>query len=130
MPQKLRIMIIEDEESIRDSLQWFLEDLGHVVVTTAVPHQCDVYKGQPCTRNKSCTDVLIIDQHLPGMLGLDFVDQLSKMGCKGIISNMLFISGDSTSVDMQKANSLGVTVVQKPMTFDVLEDWLGQVNPV
>ncbi|PLX81346.1 MAG: hypothetical protein C0614_06720 [Desulfuromonas sp.] len=130
MNQKLRILIIEDEESIRDSLQWFLEDLGHEVVSTEVPHQCDVYNGQPCTRQKSCTDALIIDQHLPGMLGLDFVEQLTERGCKGIISNMLLVSGDATSVDMQKANALGLSVVQKPMTFDFLEDWLRKVDPV
>lgn len=130
MHRKLRILIIEDEESIRDSLQWFLEDLGHEVTTTSVPHQCDVYKGQKCARQKSCTDVLIIDQHLPGMLGLDFAEQLTERGCKGIISNMLLISGDATSVDMQRAKALGVSVVQKPMTFDFLEDWLRQLNPV
>jgi len=130
MDQKLRILIIEDEESIRESLQWFLEDLGHDVVATATPHQCDVYKGQPCTRQKSCTDVLIIDQHLPGMLGLDFVEQLTERGCKGIVSNILLISGDATSVDIDKANTLGISVVQKPMTFGFLEDWLRQVKPV
>lgn len=128
MHQKLRILIIEDEESIRDSLQWFLEDLGHEVVATDVPHQCDVYKNQQCTRQKSCTDALIIDQHLPGMLGLDFVVQLAERGCQGILSNILLMSGDSTSIDMQRANAVGITVVQKPMTFDFLEDWLLRVK--
>jgi len=129
MHQKLRILIVEDEESIRDSLQWFLEDLGHEVIATSVPDQCDVYQGQPCTREKSCTDALIIDQHLPGILGLDFVEKLKERGCKGIITNMLLVSGDATSVDMDKANTLGLSVVQKPMTFDFLEDWLRKVKP-
>ena len=128
MNRKLRILIIEDEESIRDSLQWFLEDLGHEVATTEIPHQCDVYKGETCTRKKSCTDALIVDQHLPGMLGLDFIEQLAKHGCRGIISNMLLMSGDSTSIDSDRAERLGVTIVQKPMTFGFLDDWLEGVK--
>jgi hypothetical protein len=31
-PTKLKIMLIEDEACIRDSLTWFLEDLGHEVI--------------------------------------------------------------------------------------------------
>jgi hypothetical protein len=31
-PIKLKIMLVEDEECIRDSLTWFLEDLGCEVI--------------------------------------------------------------------------------------------------
>jgi len=121
-------MIVEDEESIRESFKLFLEDLGHNVITADAPHQCDVYKGHQCTRKKSCTDVLIIDHHLPNLLGLDFIEQLKERGCQGIISNMLLMSGDATSINPDRARNLGVTVVQKPMTFEFLEGWLKNVK--
>lgn len=122
--KKLRIMIIEDELCIRDSLTWFLEDLGHEVIAAEIPADCHVYLGHTCKREISCTDVLLIDQHLPGMKGLDFIEVLVERGCKGITSNMLLMSGDSTSIDREKAKRLGCTVVQKPMDFEFLNNWL------
>ena len=126
--RKMKIMIIEDEMCIRDSLQWFLEDLGHDVIAGDSPFDCNVYNGGKCTKRVSCTDVLIIDQHLPGMRGLDFIEQLAERGCKGITSNMLLMSGDTTSIDLQKAERLGVNVVQKPMDFEYLENWLNNLD--
>ncbi len=122
--KKLRIMIIEDEPCIRDSLTWFLEDLGHEIIAAEIPADCHVYQGHTCKRKTSCTDVLLIDQHLPGMKGLDFIEALVERGCKGITSNMLLMSGDSTSIDQERAKQLGCTVVQKPMDFEFLNNWL------
>ena len=126
--KKLKIMIIEDEMCIRDSLQWFLEDLGHEVFAGESPFECNVYKGGDCAKRVSCTDVLLIDQHLPGMRGLDFIEQLSQRGCSGSISNMLLMSGDATSIDLERAARLGVKVVQKPMEFEYLEKWLNNLK--
>lgn len=128
LPTKLRIMIIEDEACIRDSLTWFLEDLGHEVIASSGPFNCDVYQGENCSRKVSCADVLLIDQHLPGMVGLDFIQILKERGCKGITSNMILMSGDTTSIDRKKAERLGCTVVQKPMSFEFLDDWLENVK--
>jgi len=125
---KLRIIIIEDEDCIRDSLKWFLEDLGHEVIANSAPFTCDVYQGGNCSRKVSCSDVLLIDQHNPGALGLDFIQILNECGCKGITSNMILMSGDTTSIDRKKAEMLGCTVVQKPMSFEFLEDWLEKVK--
>ena len=125
--RSLRIMIIDDEPCIRDSLQWYLEDLGYQVVVGPEPFNCDVYQGRDCCRKVSCTDVLLIDQHLPGMKGLDFVEALATRGCQGIRSNILLMSGDSTSIDLNKARELGITVVQKPMELDFLAKWLNEI---
>ena len=121
-------MIIEDEECIRDSLTWFLEDLGHEVIASSAPFTCDVYQGGNCSSKVSCSDVLLIDQHLPGALGLDFIQILNACGCKGLTSNMILMSGDTTSIDRKKAEMLGCTVAQKPMSFKFLEDWLENVE--
>ena len=127
-PIKLKIMLIEDEACIRDSLTWFLEDMGHEVIDGLVPFNCEVYHGESCSGNVSCADVLLIDQHLPGMIGLEFIQLLKERGCKGITSNMILMSGDTTSIDRTKAERLGCTVVQKPMSFEFLGDWLENVK--
>ncbi len=121
-------MIIEDEECIRDSLQWYLEDLGHNVIAGDSPFDCHVYQGGDCTRGVACTDVLLIDQHLPGMKGLDFIEVLTQRGCRGITANILLMSGDATSIDREKADRLGCTVVQKPISFEFIGNWLENVQ--
>jgi len=121
---RLKILVIDDEKSIRDSLQWFLEDMGHEVMVASAPFDCYVYQGGNCTNAVSCTDVLLIDYNLPEMNGLEFIQLLKERGCKGVTQNMILMSGDTTSIDMAVAKKLGCTVVQKPMSFDFLESWL------
>lgn len=128
--KKLKIMIIEDEMCIRESLQWFLEDSGYEVIARDSPFDCMVYTGGQSTTNVSCSDVLIIDQHLPDMKGLDFVEQLVERGFKGIMQNILLMSGDATSIDATKAERLGIKVVQKPVAFEYLENWLTSLEQV
>ena len=41
----LKVIVIDDERYIRDSLRWYLEELGHHVITAAEPLACDVYHG-------------------------------------------------------------------------------------
>jgi len=122
--RKLKILIIEDEECIRDSLTWYLEDLGHQVSAVSAPFHCNVYRGERCPRDARCTDVLLIDQHLPELRGLDFIELLTQRGCKGVTRNIILMSGDTTSINMEKAARLGCTVVQKPMSFEFLDQWL------
>ena len=125
---KLRITIIDDDECIRDSLQWYLEDLGHEVQTADAPESCDVYQGHTCSKGIACGDVLLIDYNMPGMNGLDYIESLKNRGCRGITSHMLLMSGNTTEIDMAKAQALGCVVFQKPMTFDQLEEWLEVVK--
>lgn len=125
---KLKIVIIDDDECIRDTFQWHLEDLGHEVMTAKSPEHCDVYQGHTCSKTIACGDVLLIDYNMPGMNGLDYIEKLKKRGCKGITSNLLLMSGNTTEIDMVKARALDCTVFQKPMTFDQLEEWLEGVK--
>ncbi|PLY02853.1 MAG: hypothetical protein C0623_03090 [Desulfuromonas sp.] len=120
----MKILVIDDEKSIRDSLQWYLEDLGHEVIVESAPFHCHVYQGGDCTNALSCTDVLLIDYNMPDMNGLEFIQVLKERGCKGITKNMILMSGDAMAIDMDVAEKLGCTVVQKPMSFDFLNNWL------
>jgi len=45
---KMRIFVIDDEECIRDTMQWHLEDQGHEVLTAHCPLICDIYQGYHC----------------------------------------------------------------------------------
>lgn len=125
---KLKIVVIDDEESIRDTFRWHLEDLGHEVITCAEPVTCEVYSVDSCEQNAPCCDTLIIDYHMPGMNGLEFIESLVKHGCHGSTENILLMSGDTTRIDMQKVEKLGCRVVQKPLPLAFLEEWIEEVK--
>lgn len=122
MPPK--VFLIDDEECIRDSIKWFLDDLGYDVVVANMPENCDVFHGHDCTKENPCGHALIIDHNMPSTNGIDFIEQLIKRGCKGMVSNMLVISGDIRQVDIDKATRIGCTVMQKPVSFKTLVAWL------
>jgi len=124
----LKIFIIDDEESIRTTLKWHLEDLGHEVITAAQPLDCDILRGHHCNQDQACCNVLIIDYHMPGMTGLEFIEMLIRCGCRGCTANVLIISGYIGAIDLTKVQEFGCSVMQKPVSFAELEEWLKRVE--
>lgn len=125
---KLKIFVIDDEECIRDSMKWYLEDLGHEVVTASEPTSCEVYQGHVCSQEAPCGDALIIDYHMPKMTGLEFIEMISQKGCKGLAANKFLMSGNITDICLKKVRELGCSIAQKPVEFGALESWLDVVK--
>jgi len=117
----VRIFIIDDEESIRDSFRMYLEDQGHEVLTADRPQACAVFQGHNCDKDYPCGHLLLIDHFLPGMNGLDFIEMMEKQGCRGMVRNKILMSGDSTAVDEDRVKRIGCKVIQKPFTFAMLD---------
>jgi two-component system sensor histidine kinase/response regulator len=66
------ILIIDDEESIRDGCRQALEKSGYNVLTTD-----DGQEGIRIAREKN-PDIAYIDLKMPGISGMDIIDMLSK----------------------------------------------------
>ena len=124
---KLRILVIDDDECIRDTLKWHLEGLGHEVIVAPEPMLCDVYKGDCCIKGRPCADLALIDFRMPRMTGLEFIELMAKHGCNSLPSSKILMSGDTSSIDMEKVQQLGCRLVQKPFKFDQLDEILRQV---
>jgi len=125
----LRIFVIDDEECIRTSFQWHLEDQGHEVLTAPAPEICQIYQGHTCTQDQACGDLLFVDYHLPKMTGLDFVELMEKRGCKGDPRNKVIISGNTTGIDMEKVAKIGCRVIQKPVSLEQVDAIIQEVVP-
>ncbi|MGD0174801.1 MAG: response regulator, partial [Anaerolineales bacterium] len=67
-----RILVVEDEPALRDTLEWNLRHEGYQVKTAA-----DGITGLREAREWK-TDLLILDLMLPGMDGLEVCRQLRK----------------------------------------------------
>src|ERR1700758_1908052 len=75
-PSHQQICVVDDDESVADSLKSLLEIFGYDVrsYNSGVDFLAD--------DRRRATSCLVIDQHMPGMNGLDVVDRLQKLGAR------------------------------------------------
>ena len=119
---KLRIVIIDDEDSIRETFKMYLEDQGHEVFTAPEPILCDVYNGHDCKEDYPCCDIMLIDYKMPKMTGIDFLQSMKNRACKGLPSTKILMSGDTGAIDKKIAKQFDCQIIQKPVTFRMLDE--------
>jgi CheY-like chemotaxis protein len=124
---KLRIFIIDDEESIRETYQMHLESLGHEVIALPDPSFCSVYMGAVCKVDNAFADILIIDYSMPRMNGLRLLELMEKKGGLTAARFKMILTGDATQIDQDVAKRLGCEVRQKPMRLSELEEWVNML---
>lgn len=78
------VYIIDDDEAVRDSLQWLIEPEGYQVVTYEDPELFIEQFQWPCKA------VLCLDIRMPKLSGLEVQDILNQ---KGITVPIIFITG-------------------------------------
>lgn len=125
---KLRIFVIDDEESIRESLQMYLESLGHEVLTASEPALCNVYLGHLCKSDEACADLLFVDYNMPRMTGVEFLEWTAMKGCKAHPQNIILFSGDTASIDKNRTKLIGCQVIQKPLKFAQVDEIIDEVK--
>ena len=110
--KKPRILIVDDEPLIRQSLSGVLEDEGY---------QADaVDTGETCCRELEQTsyDVVLLDVWLPGMDGLETLARIEEMPFEQR-PTVIIISGHGTIETAVKATKLGAfDFLEKPLTIE------------
>lgn len=108
------ICIVDDDEWVAESLKLLLETFGFDV--RSYNSGAD-FLADWRHRTAGC---LIIDQHMPGMTGLDVVARLQR---EGIRRPTILISGRLDTKTTERAAGLGVIrVVEKPFEAEGLVD--------
>lgn len=125
-----RILIIDNDEGSRESIAIFCEMLGNEPNTDVNPAYCDVYSPSPCTCTKetACTDILLIEQNMPGMSGMELIQRQLDSGCKSVAHGKAIMSRALTVEETQLASELGCHVLQKPVTYEALEHLLSSIE--
>src|ERR1700737_2715373 len=106
----LNILIVDDEPSIRDSLQGVLEDEGYRPAATD--------SGESCLEllRKKAFDVVLLDIWLPGMDGLDVLQRIRELENS---PEVIIISGHATIETAVRATKLGAyDFLEKPLSID------------
>ena len=117
--KNMKILLVDDDEWIRDSLSLFFEAEGCNLLTfetaeeamEAVQHQ--VY------------DIVISDYKLPGMHGLEFLRRVKEKQPDAL---EILITGYPNNKIMEKAKTLGVEAfIPKPFTSVDVETSLARI---
>jgi len=107
-----RILIVDDEPSIRQSLAGVLEDEGYQTHAVATGEEC-------CEEiAKSSYDVVLLDVWLPGMDGLETLSRIQEIpfATRPVV---VIVSGHGTIETAVKATKLGAfDFIEKPLTIE------------
>jgi DNA-binding response OmpR family regulator len=111
-PRKQSILIIEDEEAIRQLLRCCLEEAGY-----SVSEASNGRKGVQAFR-KAPTDLVITDIYMPERDGLEVIECLRRTRPT---VKILVISGASGTMDYFKlARAAGASALRKPFALQTL----------
>jgi two-component system, LuxR family, response regulator FixJ len=108
--------VVDDDEAVRDSLQFLLETAGFCVATysSAAHFLRDATPG-----DLTC---LVLDQHMPELTGLQLVTRLRH---QGVTVPIALITGSPSPDLVRLARQLGVAaILEKPLDDDVLLDFI------
>lgn len=117
----MRVLVVEDEEVLSEVFRDFLVELGHqpVVVRSAEAALGKLQTERP--------DAIILDIHLPGMSGIDFM-QLRPIRESGL--PIVAVSGMVTESQARECLRLGaLDFVGKPVPLARLQDVLTYLEP-
>jgi two-component system NtrC family sensor kinase len=108
---RLRVLVVDDEASVRVALQRYLEGRGHTVETTASGH--DALRRMAGT----AFDAVILDMRMPDLSGDQLFDELRRTD-PAHAERVIFTTGDLLSEQMQAfLTGTGRPYVPKPFEF-------------
>lgn len=111
-PRDPAIFVVDDDEPVRDSTCALLE--SHGMPVTAYGSALE-FLGQLNFRHGDC---LILDNHMPGMTGVELVEELRE---RGVRLPIIMYTGRADAILKERALRAGVLIVlDKPVNEDHL----------
>ena len=117
--KNMKILLVDDDEWIRDSLSLFFESEGcNLLAFETAEEAMEAVQQQGC-------DIVIADYKLPGMDGLEFLRRVKE---KQPAIFEILITGYASCEIFDKAKMLGVDVlIPKPITSEDVETSLARI---
>jgi CheY-like chemotaxis protein len=110
-----RILVVDDEEHIRRMIRLALETAGYEVGEAEEGN-----KALELLLDNSTWDLVLLDQKMPGMDGLQVLREINK---RGLDTSVIMITAFASIELAVEAMKLGASdFVRKPMTPEILRD--------
>ena len=111
--KSMRLLLIDDDEWVRDSLQLFFESEGCQIVALETAEE-----GLNVTASRNF-DIIIVDYRLPGMDGLEFI---KKLPANQVGTLKILITAYGSKDLLLKAKQSGFDAcIPKPFTTEIIE---------
>lgn len=125
--RRFRILVVDDEDSIRRLLKRALTRRGHEVETASDGRQALSLMNDGSGRRSF--DRILSDLRMPGLSGPDFLRHLRDRG-RGEAEGLIFMTGDHASpVAARLLEEAGVPWIVKPFTLDEVARALDGCGP-
>jgi len=112
MARKISILVVDDEESVRDSLyNWFIEDGYKVECAESAKAALSILESEPY-------DIVLADIKMPGMDGLEMLKRIKSLSKETIVIVMTAFATVDTAVQALKDGAFDY--VTKPFDPDDL----------
>jgi PAS domain S-box-containing protein len=111
VPTRARVLVVDDEENIREILADVLSTADHTVITAA-----DGAEGLHKLKNDPTIDLVFTDLGLPGMSGYEVAQEMKRLRPDLVVG---LVTGWGATLDAEAARVHGVDlVVSKPFRFE------------
>jgi len=119
-----RVLVIDDEAPVRDSLVQTLHRLGAQVEGIGVPADAERHLD-----GDIAYDAILLDVRMPGRTGLELHRALA-LKHPALARRVVFMTGDLVNDDVLKAvRATGSPLLEKPFTADELRSALAELTP-
>ncbi len=125
--RKLKTLLIDDDEWIRDSMSIFFQNEGCSILTLETAEEALSLLG------KKKYNIFIVDYMLPGMNGIDFFKKLNKISKASTLLKShtkpvkILITAHGDKEIIIKAKQAGIhDLIKKPFTPESIENSLGK----
>ena len=115
-----KILLVDDDERIRDSLRMFFEDHGHSFMAVG-SSECAL---EELVRNTY--DIIIMDYKLPGMNGLEFLERIRET--HPAVAKIFITAYSSEGLFAQAKEAGAVGFIRKPLTAENIEECLTRID--
>lgn len=116
--EQMRILLIDDDEWIRDSLHVFFESEGCRIITVETAEEA------LAQLENSSFDIIFIDYMLPGMSGLEFIKRLREP----MKAMKILITAYGSKQVLAEAIRIGIQdYIEKPFNTNAIEQSLARL---
>lgn len=114
----LSILLVDDDASNCEALHGWLSRLGHNVTSANTPAAALSHSWK--------FDVALIDFDLEA--DMDGIELVEALRANAPDAHFALVTAASVSSYSARAQALGISVMQKPLSTEILEQWLGQIE--
>ena len=126
---KLRIIVLDMDESIRNLITLIAQKKGHEVIALSETIVCPLYSDLDCccSQEHACGDLMIISNRMAKMSGLKLIKKQLEGGCKGASQNKLVLSTSARkSREFAFAKDLGCKLIMEPFKVSEISAWIDE----